>query len=202
MKLLLAEDHVVARLGVRRLLSTITGIDIQEAATAAGALAAFQSARFDVVILDIALGSSSGFDVLAEIRAIDPEARVVVFTMHTSLLHVTRAISLGAFGYVSKSAPADELAIAVRHALEGRQYIERDIAMRILATDRGAPSLSRLSPRETEVLCLLGDGKSLAEIAAAMGVAYKTVSNTCASMKVKLGAVHTTELIRIAMSLR
>jgi two-component system invasion response regulator UvrY len=206
MKVLLVDDHDVVRAGLRRLLAVLPGVEILEEASGSRALERFRSERPDVTVLDIALtgeADASGFDVLKRILAADDHARVLMFSMYADPLYAARALLAGARGYVSKVAPAEELVAAVRRVMEGGRYIEREIAAELaFGIEDGRDPLDRLSPREAEIMHLLGEGKSLTEIARMLRVSYKTVANTCSSIKGKLGVTRTAELIRIAMSRR
>ena len=103
-------------------------------------------------------------------------------------------------GYVSKSAPADELLAAVRKVYEGGQYIDREVASRLaIGQFSGEDPLQKLTTRELEILRMLGNGASLSVIADSLGVAYKTIANSCTQMKVKLGVERTADLIRLSV---
>jgi DNA-binding NarL/FixJ family response regulator len=122
--------------------------------------------------------------------------------MHAEPLYATRAMELGARGYLSKNASADELLTAVRRVLEGGRYIENEIAQELaLQTATPAHGLRDLTERDLEIMRLLAEGMSLAEIADALGIGYKTVANACSHIKAKLGVTRTNDLIRLAMSL-
>jgi DNA-binding NarL/FixJ family response regulator len=104
---------------------------------------------------------------------------------------------------VSKSAGADELVTAVKRVAEGGRYVEREIAGELAFVQLPSEDpLQQLSTREVEVVRLLGEGSSLAEIAETMGVAYKTIANTCSAVKTKLGVQRTADLIRLSMELK
>jgi two-component system invasion response regulator UvrY len=105
----------------------------------------------------------------------------------------------GVHGYVSKAAAPDEIAAAVRAVARGEGYVEAKVA-RALALGVATP-LDSLTPRDLEILRLLAQGRSLSEIAAALGVAYKTAANGCTQLKEKLGVSRTGELIRLAVEL-
>lgn len=200
MKILVVDDHVVVREGVRRLIAALPGAIAFEAETPFEALAAFRKERPDVVVLDINLKGGSGLDVLKRLRADDPGARVVVFSMYSDLVYATSAQRAGALGYVSKSAPSDELLVAIRKAARGETYVDTETMADMGA---GAPMPARkLSTRELEILHMLGDGKSLSDIADGLGVAYKTIANTSTRIKEKLGVERTSDLIRFAIETR
>ncbi len=194
MKLLLVDDHPIVRAGVRRLLATVPNIEVNEAADGREALAAFRQDKSDIVVLDLNLPGVGGIELLR--RFVLEEARVLIFSMHAETLYVTNAMQAGAMGYVSKTAPPEEILEAVAKVAAGGRYIEREIAQE-LAISGQAPQ--PLTPRDIEILRLLVKGDRLGEIATAIGVSYKTVANTVSLIKTKLGAGSTAELVRIAI---
>lgn len=203
MKILVVDDHVVVREGVRRLLSTLPDVEVVEAGNARDALTEFRKWQPAMVVLDINMEASSGLEFLQRLRAISKSARVIMFTMHSEPGYVARAMRAGAMGYVSKSAPADELLEAVRRVSAGETYIDRDLASTIGPEQTaGADPFDNLTNREVEILRLLGEGKSIAEMAATFGVAYKTVANSCSLLKLKLGLARTADLIRLSLERR
>ncbi len=200
MKILLVEDHGVVREGVRRLLSLHFELTVFEAETGAKALESYLTNKPDLVILDLNLEGAGGLEFLRRILAFDSSARMIIFSMHAEPAFAARALKAGARGYVSKSAPVDELVAAVRKVSEGGIYVDRDIAMQLAANPASTDDpLQTLNTREIEILRLLGQGKSLTAIAESLGVAYKTVANNCSQMKVKLGVERTADLIRLGM---
>jgi DNA-binding NarL/FixJ family response regulator len=202
MKILIVDDHAIVREGVRRLLGTLPHAEIFEAATMHEALAACRTRKPSIVILDINLDTSSGLELLQRLKGEDRSLKVVMFTMHAEPSYATRAIRAGAAGYVSKSAPADELIMAVKKVAEGQRYIDHELANDLALTPSGEDPLSSLSNREVEILRLLGEGKSISEIAQVFGIAYKTVANSCSRLKEKLGLDRTADLIRLSIENR
>lgn len=200
MKILIVDDHAVLREGVRRLLSSIPGVEIFEAGTAHEALTIFRKTQPTVTVLDVNLNGSSGLELLQRLRGESKTARIVMFTMHSEASYAARAIRAGAMGYVSKSADSDELVTAVKRVAEGENYLERELASVLAFTPtQSADPFSSLSNREVEILRLLGEGKSLKQIANTFGIAYKTVANSCSRLKTKLGLERTADLIRISL---
>jgi two-component system, NarL family, invasion response regulator UvrY len=202
MKLLVVDDHPIVRSGLRRLLGGEPNLEIIEAANGADALAAFKEQRPDLVILDLNLPGISGLEVLGRLRVENPKVRVLAVSMHDNPLYVTRALEAGACGYVSKSAPPEQLLAAVRRVAAGQAYIEHEIAQELALWNIRAPAhpLKQLSPRDLEILRLLADGSSLTEIAQAIGISYKTVANHCTQLKAKLATPRMADLIRLAIS--
>lgn len=202
MKLLIVDDHTVVRDGVRRLVETLNVTAFAEAETPSEALARFRSFRPDVTVLDINLKNGSGLDVLRRLRADDPKARIVVFSMYSDVVYADTARREGALGYVAKSAPSDELLIAIERAEAGESYVDSETTALMTARHSGEGGQKELSRRELQILHMLGEGKSLNEIATGLGVAYKTVANTSTRMKEKLGVERTSDLVRFALETR
>jgi DNA-binding NarL/FixJ family response regulator len=202
MKLLLIDDHAIVRAGIRRLLSSLSDISIVEAATGRDALIRYRERRPDVVILDINLPGIGGLELLQRLMIDDPTACVLVFSMHAEAIYASRALQAGAKGYMSKNAAPDEILVAIRRLAEGGRYIESEIAQELAL--QSAPEghlLHRLTERDMEILRLLGEGRSLAEIAGELGVGYKTIANTCSQIKTKLGVSRTADLIRLSIEM-
>jgi DNA-binding NarL/FixJ family response regulator len=158
--------------------------------------------RPDLVLLDLNLPGIGGLELLRRMLAEDQSARILVLSMHAEPLYASRAMELGARGYLSKNASAEELLTAVRRIAEGGRYIENEIAQE-LALQSASPGggLRDLTDRDIEIMRLLAEGSSLAEIADALGIGYKTVANSCSQIKAKLGVTRTNDLVRLAMTL-
>jgi DNA-binding NarL/FixJ family response regulator len=195
--ILLVDDHAIVRSGIRKLLAEMPDVALTEVATGEAALPALQAAAFDLLILDLNLPGLGGLELLRRILAACPALKVLVFSLHTEAVYAARAMEAGARGYLSKNAAPEELLEAIKTVLAGGTAIEHDIAQEL-----GGPEDSYLRPltqRDLEILRLLADGKSLAQIAEALGVAYKTIANTLSRIKDKLGVSQTADLIRIAI---
>lgn len=199
MKILIVDDHTVVRDGVRRLVEGLEPEQIGEAETPSDALRRFREIRPDVTILDINLKNGSGLDALRRLRADDPNARIVVFSMYSDIVYAASARREGALGYVAKSAASDELLFAIEHALRGEPYVDEETAALMEAHPSKEDGTASLSRRELQILHMLGEGKSLNDIAEGLGVAYKTIANTSTRMKEKLGVERTADLVRFAI---
>lgn len=198
MKILIVDDHTVVRDGVRRLVESLPVEAIAEAESPSEALAAFRRFRPDVTVLDINLKNGSGLDVLRRLRADDRSARIVVFSMYSDLVYAASARREGALGYVSKSAPSDELLLAIEKAFAGEPHIDAETSA-LMARQQESGGGRDLSRRELQILHMLGEGHSLNDIASGLGVAYKTVANTSTRIKEKLGLERTSDLVRFAI---
>jgi two-component system invasion response regulator UvrY len=202
-RVLIVDDHVIVREGVRRLLAPYKEIAVIEAASAREGSTLFRSSRPDVVLLDLNLSNGSGLDLLRRMLAEDKGARILVFSMHGEPLYVARALDAGARGYVSKSAPAAELVTAIQKVAAGGRYVEHELAAQLVINRYSSDDpLHRLTTREADIMRQLGEGKTLAVIASSLGVTYKTVANACGVIKTKLGVERVADLIRLAIEMR
>jgi len=203
MKVLIIDDHVIVREGVRRLLAPYREVNVIEAASAREGSTLFRSNQPDVVLLDLNLPNGSGLELLRRMRAEDNGARILVFSMHGEPLYVARALEAGASGYVSKSAPAAELVSAIQKVAAGGRYVEHEIAAQLVINQySGQGPLHLLTTREADIMRQLGEGKTLAAIASSLGLTYKTVANACSVIKAKLGVERVADLIRLALEMR
>ncbi len=202
MKILLVDDHVIVRAGLRNLLTSVVDTQITEAATGQDALLRLRQDRPDLVLLDLNLPGIGGLELLRRMVQQDKTVRIVVLSMHAEPLYAARAMELGACGYLSKNASAEELLTALGRVEDGGRYIESEIAQE-MALRKIAPGqgLQDLTARDLEIMRLLAEGMSLTEIADALGIGYKTVANTCSHIKAKLGVTRTNELVRMAATL-
>jgi DNA-binding NarL/FixJ family response regulator len=197
--ILLVDDHALVRAGLKRLLATVWSGEILEAASGREALNTLRDLRFDLVILDLNLPGLGGLELLR--RMIQAGAGpILVLSMHGEPLYARRALEAGAAGYVTKNASPEELLTAVRRVTSGGRYVEAELAQALaVQTPGAAQEFDNLTAREIEIMRLLAKGASLAEIAAAVGVGYKTVANSCSQIKSKLGVSRTADLVRLAI---
>ncbi|EAU42858.1 two-component response regulator [Fulvimarina pelagi HTCC2506] len=201
MKILIVDDHTVVRDGVKRLVDTLGVSEFGEAETPSEALNEFRRLRPDITVLDINLKNGSGLEVLRRLKADTPAAKIVVFSMYSDIAYAASARREGALGYVAKSAPSDELLVAIEKALEGKTYTDTETAALMSEQPQNA-GLDLLSRRELQILQMLGEGNSLSEIADGLGIAYKTAANTATKLKEKLGLDRTADLVRFALETR
>ncbi|HWB51452.1 MAG TPA: response regulator transcription factor [Stellaceae bacterium] len=201
MRLLVIDDHPVVRSGLRRLLSGENGIEVHEAASGKDALVAFRDQPPDLVVLDLRLPGMSGLELIKRLKLENPALPILVLSIHQESTYVARALQAGANGFVSKNIVPEELKEAIRQVAKEKVYIERGIAQELVMSNiaKLTVPMQGLSPREFEILRLLGEGSSLREIAETVGVSYKSAANVCAHLKAKLNARNTADLVRIAV---
>jgi two-component system invasion response regulator UvrY len=158
--------------------------------------------HWNLVVLDISLGSSSGLEVLHAIQKVRPRLPVLVLSMHGEEQYARRAFQAGASGYIMKTSPSAELAAAIRKVARGGKYVSAKLGEALVATfDPNAKVLphERLSLREFEVLRLLASGKAVSEIAEMLSLSDKTVSTYRGRLLEKLRLKTTAELVRYAL---
>lgn len=200
--ILLVDDHVVVRAGYRALLAKQSDLQvIAEAADTAEAYRKYRQQPADLVITDISLPGSSGLELVARLRQLQPDARILVFSMHQNPLFAEQALRAGALGYVTKSSQPEELLRAVREVSAGRHVLSADIAQAMALAKLGdsSPALRSLTVREFEILRLLVAGNSVEAIAASLHISPKTVCNCHYLIKRKLGVGSDIEMTRLAI---
>ena len=204
MRILIVDDHPIVASGCRALLAGEAAVEILEASDAESGEGVFVTERPDVCVLDINLPGVSGFELARRILARDPAARIIMFSMNDDPIFAARAIQTGAKGYVSKSGDPGDLLEAIRKVGEGGVFLPSAIAQSIAFARPGFADnrLAKLTPREVEILRLLGAGKSLSEIAYLINASYKTIANTSSIMRQKLGLRSSSELVRFAIENR
>ena len=203
-RVLLVDDQVMVREGIRRLLEDSGRIEVvEEAGDGLDAVRKAESARPDVVVIDLSVPGGSGLDAIGRIRAVQPDAKILVLTIHDNVPHAVHALKAGANGFLVKHAPAAELIRAVQAVDAGETYVAEAMAEKLMSrytTPRGrAPVLESLSAREFEVFTLLGSGSSVREAAERMGLSENTVSTYRARLLGKLQLRNNAQIIRLAL---
>jgi len=201
LSILLVEDHPIVRAGCRRLLEERGGVAVREAETAPEALRLCREDSPDLVILDLGLGDGGGLAMLRRILAATPGLKALVFSMHEEPMMVAGALEAGARGYISKNDDPAALLEAVERIGAGEVYLSRPVAQKLALMNLrpGQSPLRGLSMREREVLTLLSTGRSLSEVAAEIGISYRTVAAVAAQIRAKLNLPSMAALIRLAV---
>jgi two-component system invasion response regulator UvrY len=197
LRLLIVDDHPVVITGCRAIFSSREDVETFAVRDGESGVVAYFERDADIAMVDINLPDISGFEVLRRILSRAPEARLIAFSMNADPSIAARAIELGARAYLTKSDPPERFLEAVQALMEGETYLTPTMARDVAFLDsRGTGALSE---REREILTGLRAGKSLAEIAGEIGISYKTVATNCASLKTKVGARTTQDLVRVAI---
>ncbi len=202
-EIMVVDDHDVLRAGLRAMLeSSGEVVVIGEAEDGVTALAGLQRLEPDVVLLDVKMPNMDGLATLRELQAAKPGLPVLILSMYDDPAYVEEAILSGASGYLLKTVSREELVRAIKAAHEGQGYLQAEITRPVLArfsrTHDEAIHI-HLSPRETEVLQLIADGKSNKQIASALHIAEATVKTYITSLFDKLGAFHRAHAVALAL---
>jgi len=188
------DDHVLFRSGLRELLEQEGIRVVGEASAAEAGLAAVEQASPDVVIVDLGLPRISGHRAIRQIIAKAPRSKVLVLTISTSEADLTDAVMAGACGYLLKDASASDIVAGVRAAASGESMVSPRMASALLERVRASshgdwrPEAPHLSPRETDVLRMVVDGKDNAAIARELYISPSTVKNHVSRILMKLEA--------------
>lgn len=208
LRVLLCDDHLIVRQGLRQLLCDGTGIEVAaEAGSGPDALRRVRDAvqagtPLDVVLLDIAMPGRDGLDVLKQLRDEFPALPVVMLSTYPDRQYAVRCLKLGAAGYLNKSADGEQIVAAVRRAAEGGVFVTPGVADALVSNlgraSAQAPHES-LSTREDQVFRLLASGHSVGRIAEALSLSPNTVSTYRARILEKTGARNDVELALYAV---
>jgi two-component system, NarL family, invasion response regulator UvrY len=202
-RVLIIDDHPMIVEGCQRVLRDAGICELMDARTLVSGYRLYRRGRPEVIILDLALNGSdfSGLAFLRRLRAHDRQIPILIFSMHGGAIIVKRAIEAGANGFLLKDTSSDEFLKAFNRVRAGGQYLSSELAAEIafFGTRHAADPKTALTPREMEMLTLLADGRSYADIAAQLHITYKTVANTASQLKAKLNAKTLPELVHHAI---
>jgi len=201
LRILLAEDHLMVRQGLRALLER-EGFEVAgEAGDGHQAIRLAQDLRPDVAVLDLAMPLLNGIDAAREILKVSPSTKVILLTVHTEDQYVLEALRARVKGYVLKTQVAEDLVQAIREVLRGSTYLSPGISQAVVEAFLAKTDLPTdpLTLRERQVLQLIAERKSTKEIAGLLGVSVKTVESHRARMMEKLDIHEVAGLVRYAI---
>ena len=201
-RVLLADDHAVVRVGLRALFELAGMTVVGEAAEGRDALRLAMELAPDIAVLDVAMPGLNGIDATSLLRERCPDMRIIVLSMHGDSEHIHRAFAAGASAYLLKGSASEDIVSAVRVVLGGRRYLSRELAHvdRSTVMDGASPApLDRLSTRERQVLQLVVEGHSSAEIAEIVHLSPKSVDTYRSRLMRKLGVTDLPGLVKFAV---
>jgi two-component system response regulator NreC len=200
---LVVDDHPIVRDGLRLLLQQHPEIDsVAEAATSQEALEQTRSLQPGLIVLDVGLGDENGLDMLPALRAVAPEAKVLVLSIHDDPCYVRQALAAGANAYLLKDTADRELLTAISVIENGQRYIEPQLGASVVEADerdRIERETDTLTTREHEILQLLALGNTNQEIARQLGLSTRTIESHRYRLMRKLGLKSRADLIRHAL---
>ena len=200
-RIVLADDHRIVRDGLRALLEREGFAIAGEASDGQEAVRVAREARPDVVVLDIRMPNIGGLDASRELQKCAPRPKIIVLTRHDEAQYVAEALRAGIDGYVLKSQAVSDLVQAIQQVTRGGVYLSPNVARAVVeacvsSTDLAGPSLTS---RERQVLRMVGEGKSMKEVASLLGISANTAESHRFSLMRKLDIHQTAGLVRYAI---
>ncbi len=203
-RILLADDHMMFREGVKQLLSSTDEFAVVgEAGNAAEVLDKVRQLPCDVVVLDISMPGRDGIEVLKQLKQMNPHLQVLILSMYPEDQYAARAIKGGASGYLTKNKASVELIEAIRRIASGRKYISADVAEQLaIDMQRGedVPLHKKLSDREYQIMLMLASGNTVGQIAEELAISVSSVSTMRARILKKFKMKTNAELTRYALT--
>ena len=206
-RILIADDHVLVREGIRALLSLSDDLEVvAEASDGQEAIAATRRLDPDVVLMDINMPGLGGLEATLAIRGENPRVKILVLTQYDDREYVSRFLKSGASGYILKKAAGAELASAVRAVHRGGLVVDPSLARSLLTptaepvgSGSGSERYASLTDREKQVLKLVAEGNSNKEVAQVLGISVKTAMSHRERVMSKLEIHNRTELVKFAL---
>lgn len=202
-RVLVIDPHPMALQRCLRLFEEAGATEIHQAQTVAEGLRLYRRHKPEMIVADLAMqtGALGGLSLIRHLRIHDDTTPILIFTMHSDPVIVSRAIEIGATGYVLKDAPSDEVVRAFNKVRMGGSYLSHELASDVASMEARGKSnpLRAMTLRELQTLALIAEGRPYGAIAEELNVSYKTVANTCAQLKSKLGVRRLPELTRAAL---
>lgn len=199
-KILIADDHVIVREGLKRIIEASGGMQVvAEAGSGQEALDKAKATHPEVVLLDVSMPGRGGLETAQELKRRDPRVRILMLTVHPEDHFAVRCLKEGADGYLTKDVASEQLVLAIRKVHSGGKYISPNLAERLatlLDSGIGRPPHEVLSDREFEVLRRIGAGKTVGEIAVELNLSVKTISTYRARILEKMNMRNNAELMR------
>jgi two-component system, NarL family, response regulator NreC len=200
-RVLLADDHLMVREGLKALLESEGMEVVGEAIQGLDAVALASATKPDVAVLDISMPMMNGLDAALEIRRVSPQTKTILLTFHDGAPYVTDALKAGIRGYVLKTQGALELVQAVRQVNRGEVYLSPGVSRAVVDgyVSKEKPPTEPISARERQVVQLIGEGKSTKQIADVLGISIKTVETHRVRIMRKLDIHEVASLVRYAI---
>jgi two-component system, NarL family, invasion response regulator UvrY len=202
LKIFIADDHLLIREGLKKLLLYETDLKIVgEADNPDETISFITQNEVDILVLDINLPGKSGLDILKQLKMFKPDLHVLILSMYSEEQYAERSLKAGAAGYLTKESATDELINAIRKVAKGGKYISNKLAEKLIFRKNYENELPHesLSDREFQVLKLMAKGKQQVEIANALNLSTSTINTYRSRILEKLGLKTNAELIHYAL---
>jgi two-component system response regulator NreC len=200
-RIVLADDHVLVRQGLKSLLEREGFQVVAEASDGQEALCHVESFQPDIAILDISMPTLNGLSAAREMKRSSPKTKTILLTQHDESQYIHEALEAGVKGYVLKNQVANDLLLAIRQVSRGQVYLSPGVSSAVMEAYRSKSENSRspLTLRERQVLQLIAEGKSTKDIASLLGVRVKTAESHRTRLMQKLDIHETASLVRYAV---
>ena len=206
-RIILADDHVMVRSGLKRIIQDRDGMEIvAEAGDGLELLKLLQKVEADVILLDLSMPNLRGMEAISEIKRICPATKILILTMHKESVYVYRTLSAGADGYLLKDDAEEALFTAIASIREGKVFISPGMAgtsildwVNTRTDEEDLQQAERLTLREREILKLVAENKSNKEISQLLSISIRTVERHRFNIMSKLRIKGTAALVRYAM---
>jgi len=202
-KFLLIDDHLVVRSGIKLLLTDMyKDVEINEAADGNNAVALLKETTYDLITMDVQMPNTDSFALMEYVKKEYPKAKVLMFSMSPESIYAIRFIKAGAKGFISKSAPLEEMKIAIDKVMNDKKYFSEEVLMELTEGDAGGNNnlFDLLSTREFEIVQMLLHCKTITSIAADLSLSLSTVGTHKGRIFQKLKVCNLLELKELANS--
>ena len=201
-RILLADDHELVRAGIRALLQQIDGLQVvAEASDGIEAINLAIACQPDIVLMDVTMPKLGGIPATAKLVHALPGTRVIILSMHSDKEYVLQALDAGAKGYLLKGARLPELELAIHSVARGETYLSPAASQHVIGAAQQPNNIKKLTPRQIQVLRLIGQGESRKKIASKLKISPKTVDAFRAQLMRQLEVADTAGLIRYAIKM-
>jgi two-component system response regulator NreC len=200
-RIVLADDHVLVRQGLKSLLEREGFQVVAEASDGQEALAHVESLQPDIAVMDISMPTLNGLSAAQKMSRASPKTKTILLTQHDESQYIREALEAGVKGYVLKNQVASDLLLAIRQVSRGQVYLSPGVSSAVVEAYQAKSERSEnpLTPRERQVLQLIAEGKSTKDVASLLGISVKTAESHRTRLMQKLDIHETASLVRYAV---
>src|SRR4029077_18053033 len=197
-RIVLADDNVLVRQGLKSLLEREGFQVVAEASDGQEAIRHAESLQPDIAVMEISMPILNGLNAAREMRRSSPKSKIILLTQHDEGQYVSEALDAGVKGYVLKNQIASDFLLAIRQVSRGQVYLSPGVSRAVMEAYHSKTSKNPLTPRERQVLQLVAEGKSTKDIASLLGISVKTAESHRTRLMHKLDIHETASLVRYA----